>query len=463
MRIALQAALIALLGLWPLCGPLAPWFDPHDSARIGQATVAALAGIHLLRQGQVAIGHYGLCVVMLFMWGLVPVAASGSVGWALREWLLLAGLCVLAHAISSWDAQQVNRLLQGLAIGWGMYGLLVFTLVAGAGIADPRTLRPEALPGYSNHRFFNHVQTAAIPVIVYAAYSVPRGWRAAFWICVAAQVGLLLFTGGRATMLSLSLAGGLVVLLLSRASRQSLMPLWASVAGGSLAYYFLLHLLPRLWGTSSIEALSARMGTVHTMSSRLDAWRLAWQDAVAHPVLGIGPMHFASHTASPIAHPHNFLMQMVAEWGFPFAASVAVLVCLGLIRLTRALRAEQRYMQAGAAHGALGATMVWACAALAIDNLFSGNLVMPLPQVAMAVCCGAAIRWSSIRAATANAAMHLSWLIRGSLCVGMTGLLGVTLTEAADLSTHLEAARNLANLPFGDADDPPRYWSNGRF
>jgi O-antigen ligase len=464
MRLVLQLMLVGLLGLGPLLwGPFAPSLDPHDVARVGQVVVCALFAVCLLRAEQVTVGRYGACVILLFIWGVLPVAASANVSWALREWVLLASLCALAHVLSTWEMRDVSRLLQWLAAVLGLYGLVVLALAIGAGFADPRTLRPEALPGYSHHRFFNHVQTAAIPVIAYGACCAQKRWSWILGTCLAAQFALLLFTGGRATMLSLGLAGGWVVFLLSPASRPRAVPLCMWALAGCLTYYVFLHLLPGLAGASAMEPFSARMSTVHTMSSRLDAWQLAWRDVRAHPVLGIGPMHFASHSMSPVAHPHNSIVQLAAEWGVPFAAGSLALVAIGLSGLGYALHRDSRARRPGDAHVALGAAMTWACTGLAIDSLFSGNIVMPAPQTAIAVCCGAAAAWVKTTKLSRGPVAPLPRAALGTLALGCFGLLLVTSQEAFDLDSHLEAARALSNLPFGDADDPPRYWSNGRF
>lgn len=54
-------------------------------------------------------------------------------------------------------------------------------------------------------------------------------------------------------------------------------------------------------------------------SSRTVLWWRAWELVAAHPFLGVGPLHFAHDSAAlnlP-AHPHNWVMQIGAEWGLP--------------------------------------------------------------------------------------------------------------------------------------------------
>jgi O-antigen ligase len=60
---------------------------------------------------------------------------------------------------------------------------------------------------------------------------------------------------------------------------------------------------------------SGRFSNFASVGSRWTLWRISMEAALAHPLLGIGPMHFAYVDNGEGAHPHNFWLQLAAEWG----------------------------------------------------------------------------------------------------------------------------------------------------
>lgn len=445
-----------VLGSLPLCPPSFLGLHPHDLARLAQILLLAMAVCCavLLPNRTVHVGYARL--IALLGGGALAVAAAPHIEWAVREWLLAVSLCAMAGVIARSPLKTVKGLISGVAFAFGAYGLGVLVLLSIVGMQDPANLRADAIPGYGNHRFFNHVQTVLLPIIALGAYQTrTQVGRLLLWMCSAAHIALLLFTGGRATMLSL-VVGGALALWASASLRRASTPIGAAVLAGAVLYGGLLVLLPASLGAASAEPLTQRLATVHTVASRWDAWQLAWRDAVAHPWLGIGPMHFAAHAESPIAHPHNLFLQLLSEWGAPFTAAAIILMCRGMYALVDQVRSGP------SADGMMGPLLAWGCSAAFLDAFFSGNAVMPNSQVAISMCCGAAGAWYGEQRVE-----RMSWRVQRPVSVvvllGTIWLTAVSIGEALNLDEHLEAARGLARLPFGDAYDPPRFWSNGRF
>lgn len=73
-----------------------------------------------------------------------------------------------------------------------------------------------------------------------------------------------------------------------------------------------------------------RLGEVG-QSRRLQYWRKCLRAAWQHPVLGIGPMHYAwpPFDFMKAAHPHNAFLQWLAEWGVPSTAIMSGLAICG--------------------------------------------------------------------------------------------------------------------------------------
>ncbi|MBN0274093.1 O-antigen ligase domain-containing protein, partial [Pseudomonas aeruginosa] len=85
-----------------------------------------------------------------------------------------------------------------------------------------------------------------------------------------------------------------------------------SAAFVGLALYFLLMVgLPTWLGIDMTLMSGMRSG----LSLRDVLLRDAWGMFVAHPLLGVGPMHFSAVPNSVGAHPHQMLLQWFAEWG----------------------------------------------------------------------------------------------------------------------------------------------------
>ena len=102
------------------------------------------------------------------------------------------------------------------------------------------------------------------------------------------------------------------------------------------------------------------------------------EDVKQHPLMGIGPMNYVCTSPKYIGHPHNFPLQLAAEWGTPVAIAVCVLLGLLLWRTSRHIRrrdfgSDDDNMLAGLLLTGFLAAMLHAC--------LSGVMVMPASQV----------------------------------------------------------------------------------
>ena len=214
-------------------------------------------------------------------------------------------------------------------------------------------------------------------------------------------------------------------------------PAWRDDAPGSLADY--------------------RPDRLASSQSRSYLWETALELVERRPWLGVGPMHYAHHPNDKAAHPHNFYLQLASEWGLPLTLIVATAGAYVLLRLARALR---RRRESGEVDE--GACLLMACLAVCTDAMFSGNLVMPVSQVWIAVLLGWSLCWTSLNGGQpAVAAIHPG-LRRGfgmAAVVLQVWLVFNVWPEIVDLPRHLQATAALHPTERLQ----PRFWSQGRF
>lgn len=385
---------------------------------------------------------------------------------AMLEAGLLLALALFAIGIGLAAARLgIERMLAIPVAASLLFVFAVAVRYAAALSAQTPLLREHLLPAYSNYRFFNHVQTVTIPLILAAATvgTIRVGVRRWAMFALVLEFCLLFFTGGRATMAALGLAAILVAAIFRREAFRWVVRLGFAAMLGAVLYLLLFNAIPLLLGlprdffaADVIERSGAGVG-----SQREYLWSLAWQYIRESPLLGIGPMHYAHRINEEAAHPHNVYLQLAAEWGVPFAVLVIGLAAFGWVRLLRAARSC-----ADPYRCALGISLVAAGVAIAVDGTFSGNCVMPMSQLWIAFLVGLSIAYlhSATRpslAATGTVAFPAARWTVPALCVASVFAIwhGVW-PEIMDVNAHVDRVR--AEIVHNQRDNP-RIWSHGWF
>lgn len=392
-------------------GPLLPDFvlvDPgaHNAQRILQAFGLSLLPLVITRlakrcNGLPAVNLVIIVLLSLFLLaGFVASTASFSPRLALLEWtlffLLIALGFVIASEIAGGPRQSVRLVLTAVGIGCALYELNV-ALIYAVGVAHGISYSgPSFIFGFENYRFFNHGQTVSLPLLVLLVALQPRfSRRHTFWFIVATLWWtLLLVSGGRGTAVGLA-AGFLAVLILlrGRALRFGQEFLLTAVAG--LAGYLLLfYAVPMSLGLGHWGAMSdiVERSVAAPTSNRIGLWKLSLEMMQQQPWFGFGPVHFA-HLASQIdagAHPHNWMLQIGAEWGVPALVLLCITIALVgrvLLRISRDLGDSEME-----SHTTLSAWTM-GCSAILVDGLFSGLIVMPLSQLWISLFLGLVWGW----------------------------------------------------------------------
>jgi len=297
-------------------------------------------------------------VSLLFVltgWALVATFAAAHFGVALREWRTVFLAAVLFALLLTWlRRQSADRARdRWLLIGAWLAGGTVVAVVALWQYASGQMVitaegvwRVRAFYGSPNNLALYLERTLAVSLAL--ALFTP-GVRARFgWGSVALlqAIALLLTFSKGGILLGLPAifatlwCGGWVLLAQRGASRR---PLWWIAGAGGLA---LLALMPFLGTERFQRLLDFQQGTGFL---RLQLWQSAWQMALDHPLLGVGPDNFLyafrSQYILPTAwqepnlnHPHNWLLDWWTRLGLPGLVVALIFFGRTISRLGHGLR-----------------------------------------------------------------------------------------------------------------------------
>jgi O-antigen ligase len=380
---------------------------------------------------------------------------------ALREVTLLLGACAMAVVVAAERnaTRTLGLISSGAAAFYAAVVLLLVTAVMLSGAAMERT---DLFVGYENHRIFNHVQTAALPMVlaVACAAELPRWHRRMAGFALVAGCFLLFASAGRGTFVALTVSSLMTGLLLGRQAWPVLKTLALAMAGGLAVFAVVFLLFPGVTQPVASSFSDYTVARIGSDQSRGYLWQVAWQQIVASPWFGIGPMHGAHWPNLKAAHPHNIYLQLAAEWGVPVLLLAVVGGAMFLRRMVGAIRVR-------VAPTRVGVALLIGCLAVAVDGVVSGNFVMPVSQVWIAVLIGWSVAWmrgeqhiAREAPAKAQGAAVLSVRAMAGAVLMMHFWLGWSIApEVRNMDAHL--ARALESFP--SERTQPRFWSHGRF
>ncbi len=377
----------------------------HDGQRIAQLVLLGIfvAGLALPGVARAVVATW----MAIPRWSRSALFAAFSLGiysslqapiwrWALLEWamLLLLLLVVLGVAAGMRTGRQpLQRLLvlifYATASAYAVKAIVVYLMMLTIGARYGMGFNvSELFTGFSNIRFFGHVQTMLLPFLLLPAlwWGASLRQRVLLGIVPVLWWMLVVASGTRGTWVAL-IAGVLAVLVYGgSASHRWIKWQIAAFCCGLGCYAVFVLLVPYLLGEPAF--FLHRTQDIMSLSLR----GIIWSDALGfireHPLFGIGPMHFAYHANAVAAHPHNMILQFMAEWGIPAALLFTAVFAAGGLAFAGHVRHAARQQDRGhLIHIAMLAALTGAAAQAMVD----GVLVMPVSQTLLALLCGWAL------------------------------------------------------------------------
>lgn len=399
---------IALLSLTLALGPsfhILPVLSTYNDKRLMQVSLLIVLALTLLfnpsvrtkvtKTAQSAPVLVWRLFALAFALGVISSAASPSPRHAFLELGLLGLLGFMAVYLATLFRQAPQKTNEGVlvvlffsaTISFGLFLANWFQVLAG----QLETVFDSLFHGFVNARFLNQWQGMILPLVL-AAGLLRTDSTVKHHIFLVLLIAYLwagiFFSGGRGVFLA-SILGILISGWLFKESRDLWFRWHLAAFIGGLVFYILVSLSIFIaTGSTLTDGLGLSRITENTSSSgRLDLWQSALQTFIQHPILGIGPMHIAwdTHHTTLLTHPHNIIIQLLAEWGGPAAIlfiTIAVTLFLKWIKLSR------EYAAHSLQHSLLVTALTSALLTGNIHALVSGVWVMPLSQLTMILIIG---------------------------------------------------------------------------
>jgi len=469
------AAIISPLLTFPLVGGA----SFHDNQRIVESFCAVLSALvvvtYIGQNAAIPRIHNGRVVRLLalfFSLGFLSSIFAYSSRYAFYEWanflLLFVMSCMIAMEIMLRGDALLDQILRLCALGCAIYIVIEIIAYIAMIVVGYQPSNQMLIFGFDNYRFFNHVQTITLPLLALLIFRSNGGKKKILpWIVVSTWWMLLFVSAGRGTFIGL-LAGICVSWFYLR---QRALPwcrvLMLSALAGLGAYFLFYMLVPLALGLQPFGFLFSVVGRTiqNPDSSRWPLWARAWEIMMAHPWLGAGPLHFA-HFGRDVqigAHPHNWVLQIVSEWGIPALLCQASAIALGF----KALLATRQYLGAtDVKNQSTLAALLTTGVAILVDGLVSGLIVMPTSQLWIALYLGCAWGWIvSIKPVQEKAVVSLSMPFRaGGVMVMLAAIYFLAnglWPEILDLPLYEE--QNLQKNIYANPVYRPRIWLGGYF
>lgn len=452
----------------------------HDGQRLGQLALLGLVMVMML----VVPGLAGrvlatwLDLSSLIRWALTCAFGLGVLSswlapqprWAFLEWGMMLLLMVLALAVAAGRRELGEKLepvllllLFATALAYAVKTVVIYVsmLLIGPDYGLGFNVR-ELYTGFSNIRFFGHVQTMLLPFLVLPVmwWGTTLARRAMLWSIPALWWMLLIGSGGRGSWVAL-LVGALVAWWFGGRSGSRWMR-WQTGAllAGAAAYLLFVILLPDWLARPS--SFMHRVNDIVSLRGRDELWAIAIELITHHPWLGIGPMHYAQHLSVLASHPHNAILQIMVEWGIPAALLVTAVWAAGGLAWALHVR---RLCSSGVAdrHALVLVALLAAITGAAVQAMVDGIIVMPVSQILLALLCGWALG-CYLDAATNRGrvipSFPASLVFRGVVLLALAAMVWGVLPEIGRLEARTEA--HLLTQP--DGPNPkllPRFWVQG--
>ena len=430
--------------------------DWHDQQRVFQILLLTFVGgvALVFPTTQIVLPqHSGWLIAWVGMFGFLSCLQAEHPLWAFKEWgrylgLLLLALSVAWGARQAWFARAVLYALAAIALlnAFQFAVLYLMAIVTRIYLFNVDML----FTGFSNPRFLNQFQMLFMPLLAWLAldrwhaqhrYSRLLAYGAGITLLIHWCIALSL--GGRGLWLGLGASHMALLVFFPRFWR--LLAVQAAIGvGGFVLYQCLFFVIPEWLGQEAWLRSSMRFG----LSKREVIWDLAWHMFLQNPWLGVGPMHFSAQINSVAAHPHQVLLQWLAEWGMFATLGACCLTVWGFIHGMCTVKARN----AQPLDAALWMSLAGAFAVAQVDGVF----VMPYTETWLAILIGIALaRWS----ANEGTRQQSRWRVRSIQATALLVLaifIPVLVKEVPHLPENSDAFRQQHETGY-----TPRFWVQG--
>ncbi|MCH1931475.1 O-antigen ligase family protein [Shewanella sp. A25] len=373
-------------------------------------------------------------LILTFSIGVVSAYYSKHIFWSAIElfnFLMLIYLFfIFTSAIASLGRDKVIEYLFYFSVAFLFCISIKFILLLYFHFLDSN--RPNIhslLSGFMNVRFFNQLQVMLIPILFLSFYSDSlKKFRPVTLFILSVMWMMLLQSESRGALLALGVATLFSCFSLqANYRRQFITPIIQSLCIGTVMWLVFIIILPIFVFGDDIWQLRT------TSSGRFDLWAYILNNIPDHLWLGYGPMSFAWAEGRPLlsAHPHNYLMQILYEFGVVVFLLVTLFSAFHLHKIK--INIYEAQFQESRLVVLFSLVSVW------IYSLFDGVIVMPLSQVFLTMLF--ALNISGYK----NFGLKIKWRI----IVFMGGLLlAEILMNSLDLASYSEKLF-------------PRFWLHG--
>jgi O-antigen ligase len=429
---------------------LLPFFSPlefHDSQRILSILLATALVIGRIWHAEWT-RHTLVVLLTLTTLGIASVSLSPAPLWSGTEFALLFTVfllpVILFRHVDEAGLQQIAMAMMLIQAGYVSRDLWNYREILLNGYPLHAVT---IIDGFSNMRFYGQFLVWTVPFSLGAlANSTIKRGHVVFIGVLALNWTMAYLSGSRSFFLamlgSIVLTGWCIPLLWKRYTAWLL----GTALIGLIFYVLLVLWLPNLLGSPDPETLASysMKRDLTDPNGRFDIWIHALQEAWANPWLGVGPMMTAEVSFFKTeAHPHNYLIQWVTEWGIPFTLLLIGFLGYQLWQWRQTIREvpQQRAPLALPVTASIGAA--------GVAGLFDGLLVMPVSLAYLVLIVGIAVRlqhtWTPHKPR-----IHLSPIASILLLLPTLTLAGFTLYQIP----------NVLESPFV-GKVTPRFWANG--
>ena len=419
----------------------------HDQQRATQLLLLIPVAVIIFFSRFFYLSSRGFLIVFLFfLLGLFSCLKAASPVWAIKEWGRWLGLVLLMLVVARFELEfSIRRVIVfSMAFVGGVQVFLFLVVYCSAFVSGLNNIDAEVLlVGFSNPRFFGQFQVLLFPVLALLYVDLCARYEKynyLIFFILALQWCISFMLGGRGLWLGLVLGHAALLIVSIRHRQLFAVQFWAALTGFGI-FALMFHLLPCLFGMETVLYDGLRVG----LSAREVIWGHAWVMSVENPFLGVGPMHFSAEYNQIAAHPHQMVLQLMAEWGFPAAALACALIFMGLATGIKVLRSDSGSRD----DACLWVVFVSALALAQVDGVF----VMPYTETWLAILAGIAVaRWSSVQ--TVGRSQYVFFTLSATAVCSIFGYVllyevwSLPSVEHAYLETHSTGLS-------------PRFWEQG--